>query len=112
MKCCSCKSENLFGNVRPDFLLPLAKKGGNVLTAGFITTQKVVEGWWLNHPGTEKERMILGPIICADCATEMTYFKKLIPALRQVEYAEALQYGYEHYSTGSSSEKSSDEEQS
>ncbi len=99
MRCVKCKSESLFGDISPHIILPLAKKGGNIITAGYIVTQKMVEEWWLKEDG--KERLIIGPIMCADCCEEHTYFKKLVPALRAVPYADALKYGYDHYASAS-----------
>lgn len=107
MKCISCKSENLFGNVKADILLPLAKKGGNVITAGSVVTQKMVESWWLQRG--EVDQLILGPIFCSDCSAEHTYFKGLTPALRLVEYREAMQYGYNHYATGTAAKAEDDD---
>lgn len=97
MRCCNCKSQTLFGDVSPHvrIMLPLAKKGGNIITAGYVVKQSMIEEWWLKEG--EADKLILGPIFCADCAQEHSYFKGLIPALRPIPYAEALQYGYDHY---------------
>lgn len=110
MKCCACKSENLFGIVRAELTLPMTKKAGNVVVAGTAVTQKMVEEWWTEDG--DKTRMIRGPVICLDCCESMTYFKELTPALRQVSYEEALRYGYDHYAADSARGKSEEEEQS
>lgn len=99
MRCTNCKSENLFGDINIRILLPMAKKGGNILTAGYVVTQKMVMAWWLEENGAEKQ--ILGPVLCADCGEEHTYFKGLTPALRRVLHADAVRYGYDHYAASS-----------
>jgi len=96
MHCTSCKSENLLATIKADIMLPLAQKGGNVITAGYTVTQKTVEGWWRRTLSGE-ERSILGPIHCVECGLEHTYFKGLPPALRAVPYEEAMKHGYDHY---------------
>lgn len=108
MRCVSCKSENLMGNVKADIMLPLAQKGGNVVTAGYTVTQKMVEKWWLEADG--KERTMLGPIFCADCGAEHTYFKGMVPALRAVPYEDAVQNGYDHYAATPAPKASADKE--
>lgn len=100
MRCVKCKSEELYGEVIPHIMLPLMKKGGNVVTAGYSVTQKMVSEWWLNEDN--KERLMLGPIVCGECTEEHTYFKKLSPALRAVSYADALKFGYNHFAAAPS----------
>lgn len=109
MRCNNCKSENLFGDINVRILLPLAKKGGNILTAGYVVTQKMVMAWWLEEGGAD--RLMLGPILCADCTEEHTYFKGLTPALRRVPYAEAVRYGYDHYAASKPPEGGDAEEE-
>lgn len=95
MKCVKCKAEELYGKVSVALMLPLSKKGGNIVVAGHTITQKMQEEYWLLRDGVEQQ--ILGPVFCMACGEEHTYFKGLQPSLRAVPYDEAMQYGYDHY---------------
>lgn len=108
MKCVKCKSEQLFGAVKVELLLPFGKKGGNIVTAGHTVTQVMQESWWLQRDGVDQ--LMLGPVLCVACGEEHTYFKGLTPALRAVPYAEALQYGYDHYASGAAPKPEADED--
>ena len=110
MRCSSCKSENLMGHVQAQIMLPLAKKGGNVVTAGHTVTQKTVEEWWQKDVSSGKERSMLGPVFCVDCGTEHTYFKGLANSLRAVSYETALKNGYDHYAGSAAGKAPADKE--
>lgn len=100
MHCLNCKSTNLICRVEAVVMLPLAKKGGTVLTKGFAVKQTDVKDWWDKTPIGD-ERKIRGPIVCGDCDEEHTYFRGLQPSLVKVTYAEAVQNGYEYYASKS-----------
>lgn len=113
MQCLNCKSEELMCHVQASIYLPLSQRGGTVLLKGFNVTQADIKAWWdkvdaSTAPDAE-DRKIRGPIVCADCGTEHTYFVGLVPSLRKVSLGEALELGYDAFaqhgaSTGGSEE--------
>lgn len=109
MYCIDCKSEKLLCHVQANVVVPLSQRGGTINLKGFVVKQTDVKAWWDKENGLEAnpDRMIRGPIICADCCAEHVYLKGLQPSLRKITYAEALALGYDHFAA--TSEAGSDE---
>ena len=94
MKCLACKSEALFGVLTLQKALPLAAKGGSVKVGGHNVTQIDLKNAW-DKDVTGDDKLIRGPIQCAECGAAHYYVAKSKNSLRLGDYAEAVETGYE-----------------
>lgn len=103
-----CKGTTLLARVEAILMAPLTQRGGSLAMKGIAVSQQEIKAWW-DKTLSGSKRMIRGPIICADCDTEHTYFCGIQPSLRKIDYAEAITMGYDHYASTSEKSTESDE---
>jgi len=72
MKCVCCNSDDLFGKVTLSIGLEITKRGGSVKVGGSKISQLDMKDAWNKGNGCVPAT-IRGPILCADCGTEMFY---------------------------------------
>ena len=93
MKCLSCGGESLVAKVTIDLMVPLADRGGTIKIGGLKLGQVTAKEAWDLEPtidGSKKDRVIRGPIYCADCNTEHYYVVGSKRSLREGSYDAAV----------------------
>ena len=97
-KCLSCGSEGtLLAKVTIVKMVPLADRGGTIKIGGQKLGQADLKETWdtVHRPSGIEDRLIRGPIICADCEAEHFYVVGSKRPIRLGSFEEAVEAGHD-----------------